>query len=69
MLLVQELCANGFETEARRTCERKGQTRFESRKFCPICGNHRTSELTNNTCSMGVEKEGKNIKFHYKDIV
>jgi hypothetical protein len=61
MLLVQELCANGFEKEARRTCERKGQTlfvRFESRKFCPICGNRRASEVTSNTCSMSVEKPG-----------
>ena len=61
MLLVQELCANGCEKEARRTCERKDQAPFEcfeSRKFCPICGNHHTSEVTYSTCSVGLEKRG-----------
>jgi hypothetical protein len=63
----------GFEKEARRTCERKGHKRFvcfESRKFCPICGSHRTSEVINDTCSMGVEKkESKNTKSRYKYTV
>jgi len=52
----------GFDKEAQRTCERKGQTRFacfESRKLCVICGSHRTSEVINDSSNMGLGKNGE----------
>jgi hypothetical protein len=55
----------GFDKEAQRTCERKGQTLFacfESRKFCLICGSHRTSEVINDSSNMGVEKKERKIQ-------
>jgi len=61
MHVVQELCANGFDKEAHRICDGKGRTRFacfEGRKFGPICGSHRATEVTNDACSMSVEKGG-----------
>jgi len=63
----------GFIKKPTVPAKRKVQTRFacfESRKFCPICGSHRASEVTNDACSVSVEKTGgKSIIFRYKYAV